>query len=60
MSAYASKWLVASSQLSGRAYSYSVLRSEHNPEDEMQVTLNLAFDGVVRRISVSQNMYSHS
>ncbi|WII92496.1 hypothetical protein QEO94_07545 [Kingella negevensis] len=52
--------MVASLQLSGRAYSYSVLRSEHNPEDEMQVTLNLAFDGVVRCISVSQNMYSHS
>ena len=56
----ASGWITASTQLGGSPYSYSVAPSERNPEDEMQVTVNIAIDGVVRRIFVSQNMYSRS
>lgn len=56
----ASGWITASTQLGGSPYSYSVAPSDRNPEDEMQVTVNIAIDGVVRRIFVSQNMYSRS
>lgn len=56
----ASGWLVPSAQLGGAAYTYSITPSDRNPEDEMQVVLNIAIDGVVRRIFVSQNMYSRS
>ena len=56
----ASNWLTPSAQLGGAAYSYVIEPSVRNPEDEMQVTINLAIDGVVRRIFVSQNMYSRS
>lgn len=58
--AQASGWLTPSAQLSGAAYSYQIAPSERNPDDEMQVVLNIAIDGVVRRIFVSQNMYSRS
>ena len=56
----ASEWLTASTQLGGSAYSYTVVPSDRNPESEMQVTVNIAIDGVVRRIFISQNMYSRS
>lgn len=56
--AQASGWLVPSAQLDGRAYMFTVEPSERNPEDEMHVVLNVSIDGVVRRIFVSQNMYS--
>lgn len=58
--AWASLWLVSSTKLGGLAYTYTVEPSERNPEDEMQVVLNLAIDGVVRRIFISQNMYSRN
>lgn len=56
----ASGWLTPSAKLGGAAYSHVIQPSERNPEDEMTVTLNIAIDGVVRRIFVSQNMYSRS
>ena len=59
-SAQASEWLVPSARLGGAAYTYTVTPSERNPEDEMHVVLNISIDGVVRRIFVSQNMYSRS
>lgn len=58
--AQASGWLTPSAQLGGLAYTYTIAPSERNPEDEMHVVLNIAIDGVVRRIFVSQNMYSRS
>lgn len=56
----ASEWLVSSSALGGRAYTFSVAPNERDPETTMDVVLNLAIDGVVRRINISQNMYSRS
>lgn len=58
--AQASAWLIPSTKLGGLAYTYTVEPSERNPEDEMQVILNIAIDGVVRRIFISQNMYSRN
>lgn len=56
----ASGWLTVSAELGGRAYAYVVAPNERNPEDEMMVELNIAIDGVVRRIFISTNMYSRS
>ena len=56
----ASDWLTPSTQLGGKAYAYTVSPSERNPETDMMVVINIAIDGVVRRIFVSQNMYSRS
>lgn len=56
----ASGWLTPSAQLGGRTYAYYIAPNERNPEDEMMVELDVAIDGVVRRIFVSTNMYSRS
>ncbi len=56
----ASEWLTPSQSLDGRSYSYVITPSSRSPEDEMLVTLNLSIDGVVRRIIISQNMYSRT
>lgn len=56
----ASKWLIPSASLNGKAYTYTIKPNERNPEDEMMVTINIAIDGVVRRIFISQNLYSRS
>lgn len=56
--AFASKWLVESGNLGGAAYAYEVFPNERFPDDQMDWTINLAFDGVVRVIKGSQNMFS--
>lgn len=54
----ASEWLVASQALNGRAYVYSIEPNARDPETTMDFVLNMAIDGVVRRINISQNLYS--
>ena len=56
--AQASDWLVPSASLDGAAYGYVVRPNERYPDDEMDVTINLAINGVVRRIFIDSNMYS--
>lgn len=56
--AYSSKWLVLSSNLGGVAYTYEVFPNERYPDDQMDWKIDLAFDGVVRVIKGSQNMFS--
>ncbi len=56
----ASEWLVPSSMLGGKAYAYTVQPNPRDPDTVMDVVLNLSIDGVVRRINISQNLYSRS
>ncbi|AUZ05274.1 hypothetical protein ADP71_17470 [Vitreoscilla sp. C1] len=56
--AQASDWLVPSASLDGAAFGYVVRPNERYPDDEMDVTINLAINGVVRRIFIDTNMYS--
>lgn len=56
----ASEWLIPSESLGGKAYQYIIQPSARSPEDEMEVTLNVAINGVVRRIIISENLYSRT
>lgn len=56
--AFASNWLVESVNLGGAPYGYEVFPNDRYPDDQMDWTINLAFDGVVRVIKGSQNMFS--
>lgn len=55
----ASGWLVESASL-GAPYAYRIYPNERYPDDRLEIELDFAFDGVVRRVTVSQNMYSRS
>lgn len=53
-----SKWLTPSVSLGGRSFQFSVAPNEQYPDDRMDVTMDLAVDGVVRQIHISTNVYS--
>lgn len=54
----ASKWLTPSKALGGATYSYIIQPNERYPEDRLEIEISLAINGVVRRVTINQRLYS--
>lgn len=54
----ASKWLTPSKALGGATYGYVIKPNERYPEDRLEIEISLAINGVVRRVTINQRLYS--